>query len=96
MKPVQGMGKVPAHICAECEHPNNVFEMTGFQCSTRIISWLNDLCTPEDFKQLRLNPSNFVLTKLNAKLITLGKPILDVDMATKPITITICNGKSRG
>jgi hypothetical protein len=77
----------PANQCDECGHVTNMFEMAGFQCSGRIYSWISHHCTSDELKRLRLDPSSFLGSTLNARRIAANKPVLEIDATTKPPTI---------
>ncbi len=62
------------------------FDKFGFQCSTKVFSLLQQFCTQDDFKKLRLDPHTFVNSILNVKLERTGK-LLEIDSKTTPPTI---------
>lgn len=80
------------NICSVCAHKNYPPFKHGFQSSTPIYSWLSEICTPDDFKELRRNPSNFIHTILNAKLIATGRQAIKID-STEDIPILFVDKK---
>ena len=76
-----------ANHCDECGRITDPCKMHGFQCSTKIYSWLGQLNTLDEFKQLRLDPNSSVLSILNARLVAAGKQALEVDSTTRLQTI---------
>jgi len=79
--------KPSATTCEECNYETVASEMCGFQCSYQTHSALCRLCTSDELKQCRLDPSKFIAT-LNRKLLADGKKGLEVDTMTKPPTVS--------
>ena len=76
-----------ANECDICKHLTDVPRMARFQWSLRLRSLVNRLCSHEELKELRLDPSKFINTTLNARLLAKGKPEVVLDTTTMPITL---------
>ncbi len=72
--------------CDACGHVTPLPRVRGFQCSQRLLASLHHLCTEDELKQLRLIPTQYLWT-LNKKLVSAGKPALEVDTSTYPLTL---------
>ena len=91
MKPVpikiQDPPPISTNTCDCCGHETDVFRMDRFQWELGLRSQIGRLCSAAEMKQMRLNPRKFVLETLNPKMVAAGKPELEVDSATTPITV---------
>jgi len=72
--------------CNACGHVTPLPRVRGFQCSQRLLAFLHQLCSDDELKQLRLNPTQR-LGVLNKKLAAAGNPALEVDTSTYPPTL---------
>lgn len=77
-----------ATLCDECGYETYFSNMRGFQCLPKIWASLRRICTPNEFKVLRLSPEKFVST-LTGKLVAAGVQELEVDTTTKPPTVRV-------
>ena len=73
--------------CAECGHVTAPANMARFQWPPSLKTMVDRLCNPVERKQLRLNPAEFVANQLHSKLRALGKPAVEVDASSTPLTI---------
>ena len=76
----------PATECNECGYETAIPDLRGFQCPPETHAVLHRFCTPDELKQLRLDPYKSIVT-LNRKLVASVNQELEVDITTKPPTI---------
>jgi len=73
--------------CEECGHSTDLGKMARFQWPPSLKAMVDRLCNPLERKQLRLDPEGFVSNQLHSKLRALGKPPIEVEPGSTPITI---------
>jgi hypothetical protein len=73
--------------CSECGHSTDPANMARFQWPPSLKTMVDRLCNPVERKQLRLNPTEFVANQLHSKLRALGKPAVEIDASSTPLTI---------
>ena len=77
----------PGNRCDECGHTTDFGKTARFQWPPSLKAMVDRLCNPVERKQLRLHPAEFVANQLHAKLRALGKPPVEIDASTTPLTI---------
>ncbi len=75
-----------ANVCDDCGHLTGPDRMKRFQWSPQLRSVVDGLCSPEERKQLRLDPAKF-LPNLNSKLRAAKKAEVEIDITSVPVTI---------
>ena len=76
-----------ADSCDECGHVTHFTNTARFQWPPSLKSMVDRLCNPVERRKLRLAPEEFVAKQLHAKLRALGKPPVEIDTSSTPITI---------
>jgi predicted RNA-binding Zn-ribbon protein involved in translation (DUF1610 family) len=76
-----------ANKCDECGFLTDIFHAARFQWVPQLRSTVGRLCTHAEMKELRRDPSNFVLSTLNAKLAAAERHGVEIDSTSTPMTI---------
>jgi hypothetical protein len=87
MAPLDSTIRKEGNRCDDCQSVTNLFNLKGFQCLPRLHSIVVRLCNPQELKQLRRDPKEFVRTVLNERLQASGQPQVAVDMTSTPATL---------
>ena len=76
-----------ANKCDACGHTTNPVLSQRFQWSSQLKSVVDSVCTVNEQRHLRRDANEFINGILNAKLKKIGKPQIEIDATTTPITL---------